>query len=35
MRDFITSKKDSLKFVANFHCYGPAILIPDNAKFPN
>lgn len=35
MRDFLLSKKNELKFVSNFHSFGPALVIPDNANFPS
>lgn len=35
MRDFLFSIKNVTKFVANFHSFGPALVIPDNANFPS
>ena len=35
MRDWITSKKDELSFVMNFHCAGKKFIIPYNGVFPN
>ena len=35
MRDFLTSEKDSLNFVYNFHCAGNFYIIPYNYEAPN
>ena len=35
MKNFLTSKKDRIGFVYNFHCYGKQLLIPYNAKMTN
>jgi hypothetical protein len=35
MRDLLLSKQHELKFVANFHSFGRAIIVPDNANFPS
>ena len=35
MRDFMTSKKNELKFVMNFHQFGAMFLIPYHGVVPN
>lgn len=35
LKNFLTEKKDELKFVYNFHCAGNQWFIPFNGKFPN
>ena len=35
MRDFLTSKKDELKFIYNFHTTGNMFFIPFAGKYPS
>ena len=34
-RDFLTQRKDEIKFVYNFHCAGKQFIIPFNGQLPN
>ena len=35
IRDFLTSHKNQVKFVYNFHCSGNMYIIPFNGELPN
>ena len=35
MKNFLTQKKNELKFVYNFHCAGKQFIIPFNGEMPN
>ena len=35
MKNFMTTRKNELKFVYNFHCAGKQFVIPYSGKMPN